>query len=426
MMKKLTNIALLLGCLFCLAACGARRTGSAEAKPLSEPAGTPLDIAAEVAGSQAEIPPLEILLPSDDGFAVYLTELYGIPEEGFAGGVICYAGGAEACEIAVLSFADEDTACSAKDMLSAYIKSRVDNFAGYMPEQAALVENGITACQGRYAALMICAGPDAAQAAFLRCFEEGWEPEAQLPPNNRPEPPEKDAEESTELELPEEWEVGSVPDAGPSEPEPPAPQPETAPSPPESVPPAEEYDRDAVVQALQGGGLSGLSEKNRAVCEAAAAILAEVITEDMTPYQQELAIHDYITNHCSYDEEASSQAPDASPDPDNGNPYGLLVKGVGICSGYSSTFQLFMDLLEIECITVPGRSGAQKHSWNMVRLDGEWYCVDVTWDDPVGGDPRHRFFNVTSQFLRSNRHQWNEADAPETSATRWAYPSNGL
>ena len=56
------------------------------------------------------------------------------------------------------------------------------------------------------------------------------------------------------------------------------------------------------------------------------------------------------------------------------------VKG-GICSGYSKLFQDFMNEMEIPCIIVS--SDAMDHAWNMVQLeDGEWYHIDVTWDNP--------------------------------------------
>ena len=47
--------------------------------------------------------------------------------------------------------------------------------------------------------------------------------------------------------------------------------------------------------------------------------------------------------------------------------------------------QLLMDLAGVECITVVGASSGSTsdHAWNMVRLEGEWYCVDPTWDDQV-------------------------------------------
>ena len=105
-------------------------------------------------------------------------------------------------------------------------------------------------------------------------------------------------------------------------------------------------------------------------------------------------------------------------------PLGLLQDGTAICLGYASTFQLLMDLLGIECITVVGASfgSSEDHAWNMVKLDGAWYCVDVTWDDPGGGGQAiHRYFNVTSQFMRDTDHQWDYGAVPEATAEEYAY-----
>ena len=96
--------------------------------------------------------------------------------------------------------------------------------------------------------------------------------------------------------------------------------------------------------------------------------------------------------------------------------------------GYTTTFQLFMDLLGIQCITVEGTAYnyTETHAWNQVYLDGDWYCVDVTWDDPttsgtVSERSAHRFFNVTSQHMRNTNHQWDEAAVPEAAGTAYTW-----
>ena len=71
-------------------------------------------------------------------------------------------------------------------------------------------------------------------------------------------------------------------------------------------------------------------------------------------------------------------------------------------------------------------NGTSDHAWNQIRLDGEWYCVDVTWDDPVTSgrvseQTAHRYFNVTSDFMRETSHQWNEAEVPEADGTAYAW-----
>ena len=198
--------------------------------------------------------------------------------------------------------------------------------------------------------------------------------------------------------------------------------------PPEIAEPfVDAFDPDTILIAWNTGVTASLSEKNKAILNACIEVIGAVITNGMTDYQKELAIHDWIVKWASYDTEANNNSPTAKPSPDNDNPYGLLFNKKAICSGYTSTFQLFMDMLGIECITVNGyaRNRETEHAWNMVRLDGEWYCVDVTWDDPSGLYPpgfiSHEYFNVTSQYLRDHQHIWDDGVAPEATATAYSW-----
>lgn len=64
-----------------------------------------------------------------------------------------------------------------------------------------------------------------------------------------------------------------------------------------------------------------------------------------------------------------------------------------VCEGYSRAFKILCDRLDIPCVTVNGYAvnnvgEGGSHMWNAVYIDGAWYGVDVTWDDPlvVGAD----------------------------------------
>ena len=59
--------------------------------------------------------------------------------------------------------------------------------------------------------------------------------------------------------------------------------------------------------------------------------------------------------------------------------YGPLFEGFGICGGYSDTMALFLEHFDIKNYKV----SSDKHVWNAVYLDGVWYHLDLTWDDPV-------------------------------------------
>ena len=203
----------------------------------------------------------------------------------------------------------------------------------------------------------------------------------------------------------------------------PEPTPEPAPTPAQDV-----YDHDAVLDAWLTGNDSALSPKNLVILNSASAVLVETLTEDMTLYEKELALHDWMLAHGQFDYYNVSHHPDDEPGPDNENPYGFFVLGKGVCYGYASTFQLLMDMAGVECRTVNGLAGSERatHAWNMVRLDGEWYFVDVSWNDPavsypISSQQAHQYFNVTGEYLRSERHFWDDDAVPEASGTDYAW-----
>lgn len=354
-------------------------------QPIGETGQTPSEIAAAVETSQTSLPALRHLTPADTDFSIWLSDYYAVPPESVADGVICYTDDIEASEIVVLLLEDPAAAPDVERALRDYLQMRAGSFDGYAPQQAALARSGIVTAEGRYVALLVCADPSAAQAAFSACLRQ--------PAVRRPA-----ASAAVSASAPE---AGSI-----------AP---TA---------AFSYHPEAILQAWRSGEDSALGETDRSILHAAEEVLRQELQDGMSAPEKELAIHDWLTGWSSFDMSAFSRAPGQGSGTPSDIPYGVLLQRSGNCWGYASTFQLFMDLLDIECITVyglPSSSGVE-HAWNMVRLDGEWYCVDAAWDDPIGGQPGHTYFNVTSDFLRRGSiHRWDETAVPEATGTTYAY-----
>ena len=338
------------------------------------------------AASQHGAPVLQLFIPDDDYFRQYLTDKYQFSGfEPLDGAIYCANGGMLAFEIAVFEFETGREAKKARDALLNYIKHRTGVFMGYAPKQAAILESSVAVVRGRYAALFICDEPLLANAEFMRCFDE----EPPLLPEIEP------------------YTAESRPIPEPAERQ------------------SELYEPEMILAVWNGAAaLDGLSYKNRRIFDMCTEVIGELITDEMEDYDKELIIHNWITGWADYDNEANNNAPDAAPDPDNDNPYGLFFSRKAICSGYSSTFQLFMDLIGIECITVSGTSGDahNEHAWNMVNIEGEWYHVDLTWNDPFGIEPtdevRYKYFNVNSDFMRETLHHWDEGAYPAASAEK--------
>ena len=183
------------------------------------------------------------------------------------------------------------------------------------------------------------------------------------------------------------------------------------------------YDTAPIIEAYKRGDCTSLDEKATAILGKAAVIIDEIITEDMSDYDKELAIHDYIIHNCTYDKGALAVI--SNPSPDSDNPYGALINGSAICSGYATTFRLFMGMLDIPCETVYHCASFPDtdHAWNIVSLDGARYYVDVTWDDPVPDDDTrltHReYFNVSREFLEQDHTLSDEC--PDTPVMKDSY-----
>ena len=95
-----------------------------------------------------------------------------------------------------------------------------------------------------------------------------------------------------------------------------------------------------------------------------------------------------------------------------------MVSGKGICGDFAALFDRFMKLLNIESTYVAGCvakfgekfSKASNHSWNLVKIDGNWYHIDVTWDNPsknvVTGNINYDYFLISDKQM-SEKRQWN-------------------
>ena len=422
-MKRLRKLLPMLMLCLILAACGGG--GGAEITPAADV--TAAQAAQAVWNSQPDREGLEAL--EGDGLSGHLADFCGL--EDWEEGAVYAASGVDAREITVVLLPDEDAAQAAGERLEAYRQSRQGDFFGYAPEEAERLDKAAVLTAGRFAALLVCEDMDAARSAFEAALagEPVFAPVHTQTPDPAPSPSEPPEPTRT---LPE-----------PASPPSPSPDPEPTPAgvlnpdldvsgfvpyvqPNASV--MELYDTSAIHRAWESGDDSGLSDKDREILERCREVLGEVLTEGMSAYEMELAVHDWLVEWGSYDRTVYDN-PNHSGRTGYRDPWGMLVGGYGNCLGYSSTFQLLMDLSGVECITVVGAAfgSREDHAWNMVKLDGEWYCVDVTWDDPTGAarnGRHHRYFNVTSAYLRETDHQWDYRNVPEATAAAYAWKAD--
>ena len=201
--------------------------------------------------------------------------------------------------------------------------------------------------------------------------------------------------------------------------------PQTVTEPAETEAPAPPlFDAEAVLGAYRSGDVSGLDDEQLAVLEAAEELISETVTEGMDLFEQELAIHDRLALLLQYDKD------ELNPFYEHGihscDAYGGLVEHRVICTGYANTFSLMMSMIGVENLVVSGtnRKG-NEHAWNLVNIGGEWYAVDLTWDDlgkdDSGIEMKHRYFNVSDAVMAAKDHKWDMNAYPRTTGGKYSY-----
>ena len=355
---------------------------------------------------------------TDEGefLTAYLENAYGLSDGTWKDAAIIRATGASAFELTVLRLENEDGAARAAGLLTSYLAGRRGDFVGYAPEQAELVANAGVAQEGTYAALCICPDPDQAVEAFRGSVKGSY---LTGPPDILP------ATAPPSAAFPSD----RLPQSGSSTPEPRETQ-YTASYPGRcdftqpNIDDMSIYDTSAILNAWELGSPLLLSDYDKAIYNAAKEVLDAVLRDGMSDLEKETAVYHWIVNHVNYD--WTHQDVMVNTPRESFTPYGGLVNHTAVCLGYAATFQLLMDLAGVECITVVGaaESSTEDHGWNMVRLNGNWYCVDVTWDANFreyygpfwGWESSWRYFNVTSDTM-AKEHQWDYANVPE--AVTW-------
>lgn len=102
--------------------------------------------------------------------------------------------------------------------------------------------------------------------------------------------------------------------------------------------------------------------------------------------EMEKYVHDALMGLVEYDVAA----------PMNQSAYSALVGGRSVCAGYARAFQYIMQELGVPCYYCTGYAG-EDHAWNIVKIDGVYQNVDVTWDDTE--EPTYNYFNKTDREL---------------------------
>ncbi|PWV97330.1 transglutaminase superfamily protein [Paenibacillus cellulosilyticus] len=137
--------------------------------------------------------------------------------------------------------------------------------------------------------------------------------------------------------------------------------------------------------------------------------LRNIINDQMNDHEKVKAIHDWVVARVDYDQALQKYTA-----------YEALTTGRAVCQGYALLMYNMLTKAGIENVIAAGTVNTGEHAWNIVKLDGQWYHLDATWDDAAiasttGVDAaqgailrsQYRYYLLTDSQMRAD-HQWTK------------------
>ena len=120
--------------------------------------------------------------------------------------------------------------------------------------------------------------------------------------------------------------------------------------------------------------------------------------KDFTEWEKEKYVHDFICENVQYDKLKKAYSHEI---------IGPLGQGVGVCEGIAKAVKVLLDALGVWCVIAicgnnPDKGIKYRNTWNIVRINGEYYHLDVTFDNTLGKDVkelRYDYFNLDDQQI---------------------------
>lgn len=147
-------------------------------------------------------------------------------------------------------------------------------------------------------------------------------------------------------------------------------------------------------------------------------------------YEKILYLHDWLVTNCKADEHSyENDKDDWGKTMWPNTAYGSIVDGKATCLGYAKGMFYLLSRAGYEVSLAEGIGVSALHIWVKVKVDGKWYNIDPTWDDPYGAaqtaDPnyvKYDYFMVTDKYIKDTRSDVYDIiffDDPECTATKY-------
>lgn len=153
-------------------------------------------------------------------------------------------------------------------------------------------------------------------------------------------------------------------------------------------------------------------QKHLEASNKAKAIAASISKNNSSNLDKVFAVNEYLTKNISYDLSYRDNAYTM---------YGALIERSAVCQGYALSAYMILKELGFDVRYVIGVSMGEGHSWNKVKIDGVWYNLDVTWNDPIPNEPNQTAFNyfLVSDKVLAKDHTWNTKKYPASTNSKF-------
>lgn len=123
------------------------------------------------------------------------------------------------------------------------------------------------------------------------------------------------------------------------------------------------------------------------------AAIMKAMPQGLSEFDRELYLFDCITKNNTYNDAAVTDTSLWK----SFCAYGALIDGKIVCEGYSRAMQLLCSYSGLQCLLVTGQGSSQNHMWNIIKINGNWYHLDITWCDQ--STTIYNYFNVTDAVI---------------------------
>lgn len=135
--------------------------------------------------------------------------------------------------------------------------------------------------------------------------------------------------------------------------------------------------------------------------------IIRAIPSELAPERKLRILYEAVTETCTYDHNEDHELRYSF--------LSILVRNDGVCQAYSEMMASFLTVMGVDAIEIVGgtrdvlgfdpKEQKPGHAWNMVKLRGNWYHFDITWDL---NRPFHnyKYYLVSDATMFTNDHFW--------------------